>query len=70
MKKIIFLLLLLALSATSFAQGFQPHQGFVLVRDYVPDVIEDIRYFTANNFMGAKVNGYEANAAIVTTRTA
>ena len=51
-------------------QSFEPHQGFVLVRDYVPDVIEDIRYYTTNNFMGAKVDGYNANAAIVTKQTA
>ena len=51
-------------------QQFEPHPGFVLVRDYVPDVIEDIRYFSTNNFMGVKVNGYDANAAIVTRQTA
>lgn len=51
-------------------QRFEPHPGFVLVRDYVPDVIEDIRYFSTNNFMGVKVNGYDANAAIVTRQTA
>jgi len=51
-------------------QQFEPHPGFVLVRDYVPDVIEDIRYFSTNNFMGVKVNGYDANAAIVTKQTA
>lgn len=49
---------------------FEPHSGFVLVRDYIPDVIEDIRYFTTNNFMGEKVNGYQANAAILTRQAA
>ncbi len=51
-------------------KGFEPHPGFVLVRDYVPDVIEEIRYSTTNNFMGVKVEGYNANAAIVTKQTA
>lgn len=49
---------------------FEPHPGFVLVRKYIPDVLEDIRYFTTNNFMGEKVNGYEANAAILSKQAA
>ena len=68
MKKLLFWLMFLPLNM--LAQGFEPHPGFVLVRDYVPDVIEDIRYFGTNNFMGAKVDGYEANAAIVSKQAA
>ena len=30
----------------------EPHPGFVYVRGYVSDVIEDILYSTTNNFMG------------------
>jgi D-alanyl-D-alanine dipeptidase len=50
--------------------GFVPHSGFVLVRDYIPDVIEDIRYFTTDNFMGEKADGYQANVAIISERAA
>ena len=52
------------------SQKFVPHEGFVLVRDCIPDVIEDLRYFTENNFMGEKVEGYNANAAILSEQAA
>ena len=50
MRRIFCAMLLAVLCMTVGAQGFEPHEGFVLVRDYVPDVIEDIRYVTNNNF--------------------
>ena len=56
--------------STSSDHGFEPHQGFVLVRDYVPDVIEDLRYFTNNNFMGERADGYHANVAIISEQAA
>lgn len=34
--------------------------GFVRVRDIAPDIIEDMRYATANNFTGRVVPGYDA----------
>lgn len=52
------------------AQFKEPYPGFVYVKDYVPDVIEDIRYSTNNNFMGAVVNGYKSNSAIITKKAA
>ncbi len=47
-----------------------PHNGFVYVKDYIPDLIEDLRYFTTNNFMGARADGYEANRAILSKEAA
>jgi len=41
-------------------------EPFVYVRDVVPDIREDMRYFGANNFMGRPVNGYDAPRAILT----
>lgn len=40
--------------------------GFVRLRESCPTIIEDIRYFTDNNFVGTQVDGYRANCAIVT----
>ena len=34
--------------------------GMVDIRAMVPDISQDIRYFGSNNFVGAKVDGYEA----------
>ena len=47
-----------------------PHEGFVYVKNIIPDLIEDLRYFTDNNFMGEKADGYEANYAILSKEAA
>lgn len=44
--------------------------GFVRLRESCPTIIEDIRYFTDNNFVGTQVDGYRANCAIVTKQAA
>lgn len=48
----------------------EPYKGFVYVKNIIPDLIEDLRYFTANNFIGEKVDGYEANYAILSKEAA
>jgi len=47
-----------------------PHEGFVYVKTLIPDLVEDLRYFTSNNFMGAKADGYEANRVILSEAAA
>ena len=47
-----------------------PHPGFVYLADSVPDVVLDIRYYGANNFVGAKVEGYNAPVGIVSEAAA
>lgn len=44
--------------------------GFVYAREVIPDILIDARYFTGDNFMGRKVDGYESNTAIMTYDTA
>ena len=44
--------------------------GFVLLSDYIPGVIQEIRYFTTYNFMGDKVDGYEEPCALITKEAA
>ena len=43
---------------------------FVLLADVVPDVIQEIRYYTTFNFVGRRIPGYEAPVAILTRRAA
>ena len=38
----------------------EPPVNFVRVSDVVPGLVEDMRYHTAENFVGAPVDGYEA----------
>jgi len=39
--------------------------GFVRVTDMAPDVLLDIRYYSAFNFVGARVDGYLAPVAVL-----
>lgn len=40
--------------------------GFVLLADAVPDVIQEIRYYTTYNFVGERIDGYEQPVALIT----
>lgn len=47
-----------------------PPKGFVFVQDAVPDAAFDIRYFGTDNFVGTRVDGYEAPQAILSVEAA
>ena len=40
--------------------------GFVSIGDIIPDVLLDIRYYSAFNFIGERIDGYEEPAALLT----
>lgn len=44
--------------------------GFVLLSDFVPGIIQEIRYFSTYNFVGERINGYEEPCAIITKEAA
>ena len=44
--------------------------GFVLLSDFVPDIVQEIRYFSTYNFVGKRVDGYEEPVAILTKEAA
>jgi D-alanyl-D-alanine dipeptidase len=44
--------------------------GFVLLWDYVPHAIQEIRYFSTYNFIGERIDGYEQPCAILTKEAA
>lgn len=44
--------------------------GFVLLSDYVPSVVQEIRYFSTYNFIGERIDGYEQPCAIITKEAA
>ncbi len=46
------------------------HSGFVLLAEAVPDIIQEIRYHSTYNFIGDRINGYEAPCAIMTKEAA
>ena len=45
-------------------------EGFVLVGEAIPDVIQEIRYYSSYNFVGERVDGYEAPVALLTREAA
>lgn len=47
-----------------------PHEGFVYLTDVVPDAILEIRYYSTYNFLGARVDGYNAPIAILSAPAA
>ncbi|MBO7675137.1 MAG: M15 family metallopeptidase [Atopobiaceae bacterium] len=44
--------------------------GFALLSDYVPQAIQEIRYFSTYNFVGERIDGYEEPCAIITREAA
>ncbi|MBE6996977.1 MAG: peptidase M15 [Ruminococcaceae bacterium] len=44
--------------------------GFVLLADYVPGIVQEIRYYSTFNFVGERIDGYEAPAALLTVEAA
>ena len=44
--------------------------GFVLLSDFVPGIIQEIRYYSTYNFVGDRIDGYEEPVAIMTREAA
>ncbi|MBR3274999.1 MAG: M15 family metallopeptidase [Eubacterium sp.] len=44
--------------------------GFVLLADYVPAIIQEIRYYSSYNFIGERIDGYEEPCALLTIEAA
>ena len=55
---------------TSHLNELNDPKDFVLLSDFVPGIIQEIRYFSTYNFVGDRINGYEEPCAIVTKEAA
>ncbi|MBR4747981.1 MAG: M15 family metallopeptidase [Abditibacteriota bacterium] len=51
-------------------KGVMDPSGFVLLADYVPGIIQEIRYYSTYNFIGDRIDGYEEPCAILTIEAA
>lgn len=65
-QKIIFLIIFGNLCTLGCSQLTLP-QGFTYVKENIPDLEIDLRYATSNNFVGKKIDGYQAEKAILST---
>lgn len=52
------------------AKKYNLPEGFVYVDDIIPTAELEVRYYTENNFVGEKIDGYIAPLAILTTQAA
>ena len=71
-KILIALTLLVALVVCPAWAEVDPmdSSGFVKLAEAVPDVILEIRYYSTYNFVGARIDGYEAPVAMLTKEAA
>ena len=44
--------------------------GFVLLADFLPHIVQEIRYYSTYNFIGDRIDGYEEPCAILTKEAA
>lgn len=44
--------------------------GFVVLADHVPQIVQEIRYYSTYNFIGERIDGYEEPCAILTKEAA
>lgn len=56
--------------STVFTKASTDPSGFVLLSDFVPQIIQEIRYFSTYNFIGDRIDGYEEPCAILTKEAA
>ena len=45
-------------------------RGFVLLADYIPDIVQEIRYHSTYNFVGERIDGYDEPCALLTKEAA
>ena len=53
-----------------FKSGTTDPSGFVLLADYVPQIVQEIRYYSTYNFIGDRIDGYEEPCALLTIEAA
>ena len=44
--------------------------GFVVLGEYVPGIVQEIRYYSTYNFIGDRIDGYEEPVALLTIEAA
>ncbi len=69
----VFLAAFLMLSSVVSAERStapEDSTGFVVLSDVVPDIIQEIRYYSTYNFVGDRIDGYEQPCALMTIEAA
>lgn len=68
----LLLAAMLTISPVSAQRSTTPDDssGFVVLAEVVPDIIQEIRYFSTYNFVGDRIDGYEQPIALMTIEAA
>ncbi len=69
-KILVFAFLSLYLLLAGCTQKTHSPEGFVYIKQVIPSAQCDIRYYSKNNFVGTRIDGYEAPAAILSNEAA
>lgn len=68
--KIVISFVVVFAAMFSIQEKRQLPKGFVHVKDVIPDIDVELRYFSENNFVGDTIDGYKANVLILTKQSA
>ncbi|GAB7081674.1 M15 family metallopeptidase [Megalodesulfovibrio paquesii] len=68
--RLMCLALVLQLVLAAAAQAGTLPDGFVYLKDVSPAILQDLRYYGEDNFVGARVDGYNAPTVILTRQAA
>ena len=55
---------------TAVQKATMDPSGFVLLAEYVPHIVQEIRYYSTYNFIGERIDGYEEPCALLTKEAA
>ncbi len=68
--KYLAFLLLTFYGSVVFSQETTLPEGFVYLKDILPDIQVELRYASSNNFVGQSVDGYEADRCVISLEAA
>lgn len=69
-KKVIRSFILIGLIVVTNVVAKDLPNGFVELKTYIPTIKLDIRYYTSDNFVGKRIDGYESPKALLTKQAA
>src|SRR5215467_8259878 len=64
------IIFLSACAAQKQVSAIGSSDGFVDVKEFIPSVELDIRYYTTDNFVGSRIDGYDAPKCLLTKEAA
>ena len=67
---LLAMMLFVAPAQAQRSQSADDPSGFVVLGEFIPDIIQEIRYYTTYNFVGEKIDGYEMPCALMTIEAA